>query len=214
MGPFTGLSAADLDRLSQVPVRYKGMGGYTHYHKLIDKKQTLKQPQMITFDLPFTRLEAKPQALRDNLKNLIATPFMVSKKGERPYVELDRERQKLVNPVLELLEQKAYHGFKSKESGQRFRKLIKKTFKQSEFHAAHVEWIDRIRDLWKKLDDNYLFEKYSAVQARIETNKKRIKVLEGENMYERKILQKKTKDAVRRKTKAANSMTAREKREL
>lgn len=43
------------------------------------------------FDLPFTRLEAKPAAYRDNLKSLVAFPFLVAKKGERPYIELDNK---------------------------------------------------------------------------------------------------------------------------
>ena len=57
------------------------------YSRMLIKNQL--NPQLITFDLPFTRLEAKPEAFRDNLKSLVAFPFLVAKKGEKPYAELD-----------------------------------------------------------------------------------------------------------------------------
>ena len=39
--------------------------------------------------MPFTRLEAKPQAIRDNLRNLLAQPIITSKEGNKPFQQLE-----------------------------------------------------------------------------------------------------------------------------
>jgi len=85
--------------------------------------------------LPFTRLEAKPEAYRDNLKSLVAYPFLVAKKGEKPYVELEYT-SKTFSPL-----EGGHINILDPTSRKAFKRLIKKTFKEEEFHAVHVEWI-------------------------------------------------------------------------
>jgi hypothetical protein len=36
-----------------------------------------------------------------------------------------------------------------KDSRKAYKQLIMKSFKKAEFHAVHIEWIDRIRELWR-----------------------------------------------------------------
>lgn len=79
---------SDWERLLSVPRHYRGMTGFESYQNLIGNKRLLA-PQLVTLDMPFTRLEAKPEAIKNHLKSLIANPFLVSKKGRRPYIELE-----------------------------------------------------------------------------------------------------------------------------
>jgi len=111
---------------------------------MLDNKR-LVAPEMITYDMPFTRLEAKPLAVKDNLKSLIANPFLVSKKGEKPYIELDHPKPLVVYP----LDRAMKANLVDKDSRKAYKQLIMKSFKKAEFHAVHIEWIDRIRELWR-----------------------------------------------------------------
>lgn len=95
------------------------------------------------------------------MKSLIANPFLVSKKGQKPYIELQGPKPKLTFPEMYNWDKTR---FVNKESRRAWKKLIDKTFKKEEFHAVHVEWLDRIRDIWLKLDENINFQKYKAVQ--------------------------------------------------
>ena len=151
---------------------------------------------MITLELPFTRLDAKPAAIKDNLKSLIANPFLVSKKGSRPYIELDTKKRKVFP-----LERSTMVSFADKESRKAFKKLIQKSFDKEEFHAAHVEWIDRIRELWCKLAENKNYEIYKVLFERVSENKKRLEQLIGENLYEYRIFKKRTKNVIKQHKK-------------
>jgi len=122
--------------------------------------------------LPFTRLEAKPEALRDNLKSLIAYPFLVAKKGERPYIELENGNQAAFPLEVDRV------TIVDPDSRRAFKRLIAKTFKKEAFHAAHVEWINRIQKLWKELDSNYNYRTYKSVQDKISENRKRLALLQ------------------------------------
>ena len=59
----------------------------------------------------------------------------MAKKGERPYIELDNK-----NEAIFPLEGGAM-SILDRDSRKAFKRLLKKTFKKEEFHAAHVEWI-------------------------------------------------------------------------
>lgn len=50
--------------------------------------------ELIQMGSAFTRLEAKPEAIRDNLKNMLENPYILSKKGTRPYQEIEKEKYK------------------------------------------------------------------------------------------------------------------------
>lgn len=75
-------------RLSQVPRHRRGMSDSNQYLTLIDNRK-LTAPNLLTLDMPFTRLEANPKAVKDQLKSIIANPFIVGKKGSKPYIELE-----------------------------------------------------------------------------------------------------------------------------
>ena len=62
-------------------------------------------------------------------------------------------------------------------SRKAFKRLIKKTFNKEEFHAVHVEWIQRIGALWNELDSNYNYKTYKSVQDKIRENRKRLALL-------------------------------------
>jgi hypothetical protein len=158
IGSAFGSENSELTRLTQLPKRYMGMTGDESYARMIDRKR-LVSPELLTYDTPFTRLEAKPLAVKDNLKNLIANPFLVGKKGEKPYVELDVQKPLVVYP----LDRAMKLNLVDKDSRKAFKQLIKRSFKKAEFHSVHVEWIDRIRDLWRELESNPQYRTYKVV---------------------------------------------------
>jgi len=71
------------------------------------------------------------------------------------------------------------------------RRLIKKTLKQGDFHAAHVEWLERIQQLWLKLDSNDNYRRFKEDNDKLLENERRLQQLREENYYEFKVTKKK-----------------------
>ena len=78
---------------------------------------------------------------------------MVAKKGEKPFIELEKKNVK--NFPLEKFESsRSIEPWVDRT--KELNKLLKKTMTEEQnFHAVHVDWIERIQDLWDQLDNNY-----------------------------------------------------------
>jgi hypothetical protein len=71
--------------------------------------------ELTNLEKPFTRLDAKPQALKDNLRSVLKYPMI--KKPKEPCNKL-----------------KSFN----------FKKFVKRTFREGEKHEVHVMWIKKI----------------------------------------------------------------------